>query len=158
MEILLLVLSIICCMLGLIGCILPILPGPPLSYAAMWLLHWSGYVRFSTTEFVVWGAIMVVVVLIDIFLAPWMTKRFGGSTAGIWGSVVGLFVGMFLPWPVGPLMGPFLGAFAGEMLVSKKDSGSAMHAALGSFLSFFVGTGLKLLICVGMLLAAIYSM
>ena len=91
-------------------------------------------------------------------ISPWMTKRFGGSTAGIWGSVVGLFVGMFLPWPVGPLMGPFLGAFAGEMLVSKKDSGSAMHAALGSFLSFFVGTGLKLLICVGMLLAAIYSM
>ncbi len=91
-------------------------------------------------------------------LAPWMTRRFGGSNAGTWGSIVGLIVGMFLPWPVGPVLGPFLGAFAGEMLVSKKDSGSAMHAALGSFLSFFVGTGLKMLACIGMLLAAIYSM
>lgn len=158
MEILLLVLSVICCLLGFVGCVLPILPGPPLAYAAMWLLHWSGYGHFSTTEFIVWGGVMVVVMILDIMLAPWMTRRFGGSNAGTWGSIVGLIVGMFLPWPVGPVLGPFLGAFAGEMLVSKKDSGSAMHAALGSFLSFFVGTGLKMLACIGMLLAAIYSM
>lgn len=101
---------------------------------------------------------MVIVGVIDFFLTPWMTRRFGGSKAGTWGSILGLVVGMFLPWPFGPVLGPFLGAFAGEMLVSKKDSGSAMHAALGSFLSFFVGTGIKLLACIGMLIAAVYSL
>lgn len=158
MEITLLVLAIICCLLGFAGCILPALPGPPLTYAAMWLLHWSGYAKFSTTEFIVWGVVMVIVGVIDFFLTPWMTRRFGGSKAGTWGSILGLVVGMFLPWPFGPVLGPFLGAFAGEMLVSKKDSGSAMHAALGSFLSFFVGTGIKLLACIGMLIAAVYSL
>lgn len=156
MDIFLLVLSVLCALLGVLGCVLPVLPGPPLTYVAMLLSHWSGYVHFSVTALVVWAVVTVAITVIDFFLTPYMTRKFGGSKAGSWGAMIGLVVGMFLPWPVGPLLGPFTGALLGELFISKKDSASATHAALGSFLSFFVGTGLKLLTCGGMIAHAVY--
>ncbi len=157
MDIFLLILSIICGLTGIVGCIIPALPGPPLAYLAMLLLHWSGLVQFSFMDLTVWGLIIVAVSVVDFLLTPWMTKRFGGSKAGTWGSIIGLFAGMFMPWPIGPFAGPFLGAFIGEIIVSQKDSSIALRAAIGSFLSFFVGTGIKLLTCVGMLIFVICS-
>lgn len=157
MDILLVILAILCCLLGFIGCIVPMLPGPPMAYVAMFLAHWSGYVRFSSTEFVVWAVVVIVVTLLDFFLTPWMTRRFGGSKAGSWCALLGLVVGMFLPWPVGPLLGPFAGALIGEIVFAKKDTATATSAALGSFLSFFVGTGIKLLACGAMLVASLYA-
>lgn len=156
-DIVLLVLAILCFLLGFVGCVLPALPGPPMCYVAMWLLQWSGYVHFGTASLVTWAVITIAVTVIDFFLTPWMTKRFGGSTAGSWGAVLGLVVGLFLPFPFGPLLGPFVGALIGEVLVSRKDTATATHAALGSFLSFFVGTGIKLLACGGMVAATIFA-
>lgn len=158
MDVVILVLAIICCLLGFAGCIVPVLPGPPLCYVAMLLAHWSGFVRLSITEFVVWAAVVIIVTVIDFFLTPWMTRRFGGSKAGSWCAMLGLVVGMFLPWPVGPLLGPFLGALLGEIVFAKKDTASATHAALGSFLSFFVGTGVKLIACGSMLAASLCAL
>lgn len=157
MDILLLILAILSCVLGFIGCIVPMLPGPPLCYVAMLLAHWSGYVRFGSTELIVWAIAVITVTLIDFFLTPWMTHRFGGSKAGSWCALLGLVAGMFLPWPAGPLLGPFAGALIGEIVISKKDTSSATNAAIGSFLSFFVGTGIKLLACGAMLAASLYA-
>lgn len=156
-DILILILAISSCIIGFVGCIVPMLPGPPMCYVAMLLAQWSGYVQFSTTELVVWAVLVIAVTLIDFFLTPYMTRRFGGSKAGSWGSMIGLVVGMFLPWPVGPLLGPFAGALIGELVFAKKDSSTATRAAFGSFLSFFVGTGLKLFSCVAMLTNSLYN-
>lgn len=158
MDVFLLILAILSCLLGFAGCVLPALPGPPLCYLAMLLAHWSGYVQFSITEFVIWAVVVVVVTAIDFFLTPWMTRRFGGSKAGSWCAMLGLVVGLFLPWPVVPLLGPFAGALIGELVFAKKDAASATNAALGSFLSFFVGTGIKLFACTAMLITAILSL
>lgn len=156
MDILLLILAIICGLLGLAGCILPVLPGPPLTYVGLLLLNWSGYAQFDTTSLVVWAVVTVVVTVIDFLLTPWMTKCFGGSKAGTWGAMLGLLVGFFIPLPfVGIILGPFLGALAGELLVARKQSGAAFKSALGAFLSFFVGTGIKLIACVAMIVACI---
>ncbi len=157
MEIVLLILSIICFIAGFAGCILPFLPGPPLSFVGMLLLQWSGYAHISTTALIVWAVVAIIISIVDFFLTPWLTARFGGSNGGSWGAVVGLVVGMFLPWPVGPLLGPFIGAFIGEIIVAHTDTRTATHAALGSFLSFFAGTGIKLLVCGGMMAWAICS-
>lgn len=156
MDIILLILAILCAIGGVIGSIVPALPGPPLAYLGMWLAHWSGYVQFSTTALVTWGIVVVVVTVIDFVLAPWMTKRFGGSKAGSWGSTIGLLIGMFAPLPlfVGPILGPFIGAYIGEKYFSGKDSSASLRSAWGSFLAFFVGTGIKLISCVGMIAAA----
>ena len=158
MEITLLILSIICALLGVLGCVLPMLPGPPLTYLAMWLLQWSGYTTFSVAEMVIWGVVMVVVSVIDFFLTPIMTKRFGGSNAGSWGSLVGMVAGFFIPVPMlGPVIGAFLGAWGAEKLISKKNSNEAVRAAVGSFLAFIVGTGIKMLACVGMIVACVMA-
>ena len=158
MEVTLLILSVVCALLGVAGCVLPVLPGPPLTYLAMWLLHWSGYVGFSTAELVVWAVVMVVVSVIDFLLTPMMTRRFGGSTAGGWGSLVGMIAGFFIPMPVlGPVVGAFVGALIAEKLISNKSSQEAMRAAVGSFLAFIVGTGVKLMACVGMIVAGVVA-
>ena len=158
MDIALLILSVICFVASIEGCILPMLPGPPLSYVGMLLLQWSGYAHLSTTSLIVWGVVTIVVCVIDFFLTPWMTRRFGGSNGGSWGAVVGLVVGMFLPWPAGPLLCPFIGALIGELIMGANDLKRATHAAWGSFLSFFAGTGIKLLVCGGMLAATLCSL
>lgn len=156
MDIFLLVLAILCAILGVVGCVLPMLPGPPLTYIGLLLVHWSGYVHFSVTALVAWAIVTVIVTVVDFFLTPYMTRKFGGSKAGSWGAMVGLVVGMFMPWPVGPLLGPFIGALIGEKMFCKKDTASAIHAAFGAFLSFFVGIGIKLFVCMGMIIHAIY--
>lgn len=154
MEIFLLIISILLYLTGLAGCILPMLAGQPLCYAAMLLLHWSGYVTLSTTTLVVWGVVTLLLTLLEIFLTPWMTRRFGGGKGGEWGAIIGLVVGMFLPWPWGPMFGPFGGAMLGELLVSRQSGDKAMKAAIGSFLSFFFGIGIKLVAC-GCMLATV---
>lgn len=155
METVFLVLAIIALIVGVAGCIVPMLPGPVLSYAGILLLQWSGYLDFSTGSLIFWGVSMVVVSLLDFFLAPWMTKKFGGHSAGSWGSIIGMFAGMIFT-PIGMLLGTFLGALIGEMIALKKFTGDALVAAFGSFLSFFVGTGIKLFYCLTMIMYIVY--
>ena len=115
--------------------------------------------NFSITEMVVWGVVVIIVSVIDFLLTPLMTKRFGGSSAGSWGSLVGMIIGFFVPIPffLGPVVGAFVGALLTEKMISKKDSSSAFRAAVGSFLAFIVGTGIKIMACVGMILACVFS-
>jgi uncharacterized protein YqgC (DUF456 family) len=134
------------------------LAGQPFCYAAMLLAHWSGYVQLSVTTLVVWGVVTLLLTVLEVFLTPWMTRRFGGGKGGEWGAVIGLFVGMFLPWPWGPMIGPFAGAMIGEMIVSKQSTDKAVKAAFGSFLSFFLGIGIKLLACGGMLATVLMAL
>ncbi len=156
MDVLLIVLAVICGVVGIVGCVLPALPGPPLVYLGMWLAHWSGYVEFSNPMLLIWGLVALGVTIMDFMLAPLMTKRFGGSKAGTWGSTIGLLVGMFAPLPlfIGPILGPFIGAYIGEKYFGGKNSSMSLRSAWGSFLAFFVGTGIKLLSSVGMVCAA----
>ncbi len=158
MNTLLIIAAIILYITGILGCILPMLAGQPLCYGAMILAHLSGYVHLSTTTLVVWGIITLILTILEIFLTPWMTRKFGGGKGGEWGAIAGLVVGMFLPWPWGPMFGPFAGAMLGELIVSKQSTDRAFKAALGSFLSFFLGIGIKLLACGGMLASVLWAL
>lgn len=129
---------------GILGGVLPVLPGPPLSYVGLILLHLTERYQFSTKFLVTWGIITVVVYLLDYFIPVWGTKKFGGSKRGIWGSIIGLLVGMFLFPPFGIIVGPFAGAVLGE-LSGGKQSKEALRSGFGSFVGFLVGTLLKLI-------------
>lgn len=144
MDILLIVIAGVFVFTGFLGSVLPVLPGPPLSYLGLIILHLSNVVQFSTTFLVVWAAIVIAIQLLDAFIPVWGTKRFGGSKRGVWGSTIGLIVGMFLG-PVGIVAGPFLGALLGE-LSARKNTEDALKAAFGAFLGFVVGTVSKLVI------------
>jgi uncharacterized protein len=134
--------SIILLILGIIGCLVPVLPGPPLSYAGLILLHFSKFAEYSDNTLIVLALIAVIVTILDYIVPIWGTRKFGGSKYGARGATVGLIVGLFLG-PVGIIIGPFLGAFIGE-LIFKDDAKYALKAGLGSLLGFLAGIGLKL--------------
>lgn len=157
MNTLLVIVAIILYIIGIAGCILPALAGTPFCYAALLLAYWSGAVPVSIATLVVWGVVTLLLTILDIFLTPWMTRRMGGGKGGEWGAIVGLLVGMFMPWPWGPMGGPFVGALLGEIIVSRRSTDRALKAAWGSFLSFFVGIGIKLIACGGMLASALMA-
>ena len=81
-----------------------------------------------------------------------MPRRFGGSRAGAIGATIGTVVGFFFIPPLGILLGPFVGAVIGELCHNREDIPKAILVGFGSFLSFIVGTGLKLIAAVGMFL------
>lgn len=142
MDIVLVVLGLVLLVAGALGCIVPMLPGPPLSFLALLLLHWSRHGQFAVSTLVVMGVLTVAVVIIDYFVPIWGTRRFGGSKGGMIGATVGLFVGLFFP-PVGIIAGPFAGAVVGELVVGRRSE-EALRSGVGSLIGFIAGTGLKL--------------
>ena len=141
-DYILLILGIVLMILGIIGCLVPVLPGPPLSYLGLILLHLTRFGHFTYPTLIIFGLVAVVVTIMDYIVPVWGTKRFGGSKYGIRGASVGLIIGFFLG-PLGLIMGTLIGAFAGEMIF-KDDISYAFKAGLGSLLSFLTGIGLKL--------------
>ena len=129
---------------GLLGCVLPIIPGPPLSYIGLLFLHFTEKYQFSTRFLIIWAVITGVVYTLDYLIPAWGTKKFGGSKRGVWGSIIGLIIGLIFFPPFGIIIGPFVGAVVGE-LSSGKDSGAALKSGFGSFLGFLAGTLLKLI-------------
>lgn len=138
-------LGIILTITGILGCVLPFMPGPPLNYAAILLLHFTSGFQFSNRFLIVWAIVTVAVVVLDYIIPVWGTKKFGGSKQGVWGSVIGLIAGMFFFPPLGIIIGPFIGAFAGE-LIAGKNSKDALKSGFGSFVGFITGTVLKLIV------------
>ena len=144
-DIVLIVLGAICLFVGLIGCIVPMLPGPPVSYVGLLLIHFSNRAQFSMAE-LIWGAVaVVVVVLLDYFTPMIGTKKFGGTKYGNWGCIIGTFVGLFFTPAGGIIWGPFVGAVVGELLADRPFP-EALKAGFGAFLGFLFGTLLKLLV------------
>jgi uncharacterized protein YqgC (DUF456 family) len=142
MDYILLALAIILMITGIAGCLLPVLPGPPLSYLGLVLLHLTRFADISRNLFIILGAVAVVVTVIDYIVPIWGTRQFGGSKYGMRGATVGLIIGLFLG-PPGIIAGPFIGAVVGE-LIFKDDFKYAIKAGFGSLLGFLTGVGLKL--------------
>jgi uncharacterized protein len=145
MDYLLIAIGIILMILGLAGSILPVLPGPPLSYLGLLLLHFTHRYQFSSRFLILWLVLTVVVYVLDYVVPAWGAKKFGGSKRGVWGSVIGLVLGLLFFPPFGIIIGPFAGAVIGE-LTAGKDSNSALKSGFGSFVGFLTGTILKLIV------------
>ena len=146
MDVFLTIAGFILILTGLVGCILPGLPGPPLSYLGVILQQLRpGENPFSTRFLIIWGLITLAVSVLDYLLPVFGTKKFGGSRQGVYGSVAGLLIGLFFFPPLGIIIGPFLGAFLGE-LFSGKQAGEAIRAGFGSFIGFLTGTAAKLVV------------
>lgn len=132
---------------GIAGCILPFIPGPPLSFLALLTLLAINENEFSARFLGIWLVITIAVTLLDYYVPVWGTKKFGGSSKGIWGATIGLFAGIFFFPPFGLIAGPFIGAFIGE-LIGGKDTRTALRSGFGSFVGFLAGTIMKLTISI----------
>ncbi|NPA42593.1 MAG: DUF456 domain-containing protein [Chlorobi bacterium] len=143
MEIAIALLGLIMVILGIAGCILPVLPGPHLAWAALLLLQLTGVAPPGWNTVWLTFFIATAVQVLDYVVPALGTKKFGGSKYGVYGATIGLLVGLFTPIPFGVVLGPFLGAFIGEML-RREDASQALKAALGSLVGFLFSVGLKL--------------
>lgn len=138
------IIAVVLGVLGLVGCIIPVLPGPPLSWAGLLLIYIGGWSGMSTGFLILWFVIMAVVTVLDYIVPSWFTKKTGGSKAAARGTLVGLFVGLIFFPPFGMIAGSFLGALLAEIIVNGNEVTKSIKPALGSFLGFLFGTGLKL--------------
>ncbi|HPD64786.1 MAG TPA: DUF456 domain-containing protein [Bacteroidia bacterium] len=142
MDTVLIVLGAIVLAVGIAGCILPVLPGPWLSYISLILLQFTSSHPYSVRFLIIAGVMVAIVTVLDYLVPVWGTKKFGGSKAGVRGSTIGLFAGLFLG-PFGIILCPFLGAVAGE-LIAGKNSKEALRSGFGSFVGFLAGVVMKL--------------
>ena len=156
MEWLWIILGFILIIIGIIGSILPLLPGPPIAYAGLLIQQLRPDGPFTTRFLIIWALIVVVIVVLDYLIPIWGTKKFGGTKYGAWGCTLGFLLAFWMgPW--GVIIGPFVGAFIGEMMANP-DSGKAFKSALGSFVGFLLGSFLKIVACFMMLYYLITSL
>jgi hypothetical protein len=165
MDIAIIVVGILLLIIGFVGSVLPVLPGPPLSYSALLLLllHPAARAVMETNNFIwliVLGILTLFITAIDYYMPICGTKRFGGTKAGSRGSTIGLIVAVLLTLLTSGLaailiiVGPFIGAYLGEKQVGQSNQ-VAMKSAVGSFLGFIAGTFMK--VAVVLVIAAYFT-
>ena len=132
--------------IGIIGCFLPVMPGPPISYGALLIFHFFSSYNIDKHTLWLWALIVVVVTVFDLWVQIYGVKKFGGTKKAVNGSIIGLIIGIFLFPPFGIIIGPFLGAFIGARMEENSDVNKSIKIALGALAGFFAGTMLKLLV------------
>jgi uncharacterized protein YqgC (DUF456 family) len=156
MEVGLMIIAVIAGVIGLLGVIIPVLPGTLLSFGGLVCAYFVSGSTITSTELIICGILSVVVMVLDYLLPGYFTKVFGGTKPGITGATIGTFVGFLFGIP-GIIFGPFFGAVIGEMVGSNTSIDKALSIGLGSMLSFLVGSGIKLIAGGYMIIAIIKS-
>jgi uncharacterized protein YqgC (DUF456 family) len=142
----LIIIGLLLQIVGLVGCVLPWLAGPPFNFLGLILLSLAkGWDTFSPTFLIVMGALTVLTMVLDYVLPMAGAKKYGSTRRGFWGAFFGLVIGIILFPPFGMIIGAFLGAVAGEISAGKK-SAEAMKAGWGVFLGVITALILKLLV------------
>ena len=153
METLVIVLAVLAGIIGIAGSILPGLPGTPFSWVGLLILYiWGNGADaagnpMALQTLIIWGVVVLLVSVFDYIVPMYLTKATGGSKYAQRGAMIGLIAGIFLT-PIGMIAGSFLGALIAELSWAKKDFPSALMAAVGSFLGFMLGTGIKTIVAV----------
>ena len=134
-------------LIGFVGCVVPVLPGPIIGYCGLLALIPTEKCP-STPVLVTMGLVVAAVTVADYIVPAIGAKKFNCSRWGTVGCFIGTIVGLFFV-PIGILLGPFLGAFLGE-LIAMKPIGAALKGGVGAFLGFLSGVFLKILACAAM--------
>ena len=132
--------------IGICGCIIPLIPGPPIAFTALLLAKVLGnHTLPSHTTLLLAAVITIGVTVLDYVVPAIGTKRFNCSRLGTIGCVIGTVVGFFF-LPFGVIVGPFFGALIGES-VSGKNLRQASFGAIGALVGFLFGVIIKLACC-----------
>ena len=150
LQILWYVLAALLIAIGIVGAILPALPGVPLVFCGMLLAAWAdGFRHVGTITLIVLGVLTVLALLVDFAAGVLGAKRVGASRLAVVGAAIGTVVGIFFGLP-GLLLGPFVGALLGEL-----GAGGTLQKAtgvgVGAWLGFLVGSVFKLGVSFAML-------
>lgn len=157
MDLFLILLAFFLLLAGIVGAFLPVLPGPPLSYAGLLLIHFTSITSFSARLLITFGIITLLITVADFLLPIWGTKFGKGTRHGMWGASIGLVIGIFFFPPFGVLIGPLAGAWVAEK-VNGKENRDAFQSAVGSFAGLLLGVVLKFTVSIAMTWYAIYAL
>ena len=124
MDLLLLIVSLLLCLIGIVGSFLPIIPGPLTSWLGILLLNLTSAVEFNLNFVLITFTVAVSVGILDYIIPILGVKKLGGSRSGQIGTTVGLIVALVILGPIGIIVGPFLGALLGEMSTNKSFQNS----------------------------------
>ena len=149
MDIFLILVATLFMILGLIGSLLPVLPGPLTSWIGLLLLHLTDTIAMDWPFLIITLVIAILVWLLDYIIPALGTKKLGGSRYGMVGTSIGLVIAIFFPilGVFGIVFWPFIGAFIGELL-NNNNSNTAAKAAFGSFIGFLTSTLIKFIVTI----------
>jgi uncharacterized protein YqgC (DUF456 family) len=140
------ILAVVCAILmlvGLLGVVLPLLPGIPLAWLGLFIYAiGTGFDRISLTTVIVFLVLTLLALALDFVLPMLGAKKYKASRLGIFGAFIGFTVGIFVFGIWGIILGPAIGALIGELL-SKKKLQQALRASMGTLLGFLTGALLK---------------
>ncbi|SFD30027.1 hypothetical protein SAMN05216297_106294 [Flavobacterium phragmitis] len=140
MDSLLILLGFICMIVGVFGSFLPVLPGLSSCWVGLLLLYLTKAVENNYWVLGITFVLMVIITILDYVIPAKGTKKFGGSSYGVWGTNIGLIIGILAPIPFGVVIGPFVGALIGELLYDSQNHKRALKAATGSVLGFLASS------------------
>lgn len=147
MEWILISIGFIFLVTGILGSIVPIVPGPPLAYLSLLFLEGArAGEQFGVSFLVIMAGISILAALIDNILPLIGAKIYGASKAGIWGAVIGLILGAWFFPPLGMILGVLVGAVAGEIGAGRSFR-RAWKAGLATFVGNLVAVIIKLSFC-----------
>lgn len=133
-------------LVGLAGCVLPWLAGPPFNFLGLVLLSIArDWQPFSPAFLVVMGALTALTLVLDYALPLAGARKFGASKRGFWGAFIGMAAGAFLFPPFGLILGAFIGAVLGERSAGKDQAGS-LRAGWGVFAGMMASMLVKLVV------------
>jgi uncharacterized protein YqgC (DUF456 family) len=142
-EILLYLVAAALMVVGLVGTIVPSLPGIPLIFGGIWLI--AAVDRYHHLG--LWWLLGIAVVgaiglTLDLLAGALGAKRVGASKQAVWGALLGTVIGLFFGLP-GLLLGPFVGAALGELAAGNSILRST-NVGVSAWLGIIFGTIIKL--------------
>ena len=136
------ILAVVMVVVGLIGVVMPALPGHVLILAGLILGAWAnGFARVGVWTLVVLGVIALASYGVDFVAVALGAKHLGASPRAMTGAALGTLAGLFFGLP-GVIIGPFLGAVVGELTVHR-DVAKAGKAGVAAWIGFAIGTAVK---------------
>jgi uncharacterized protein YqgC (DUF456 family) len=134
---------------GLVGAIVPVLPGIPLIFGGLWLLAGVDHYRHISPGWLLGIACVGAVGLtVDLLAGALGARHVGASRRAVWGALLGTVIGVFFGLP-GLLLGPFFGALVGELSAGNSILRSA-HVGMSAWAGLIFGTIVKLVSSVTM--------
>lgn len=143
MTLLVWAIALILVLVGVIGALVPVLPGGVLVFAGLLLGSWAdGFERVGPLTIFVLAFLTVAVYVVDFLAGAYGVEKSGASRMAVVGAVIGTFVGLFFGLP-GLILGPFVGAVLGELAVRRRLRGAG-RAGAGAWLGIFLGAVAKM--------------
>ena len=145
-------------LVGLLGAVVPLLPGLPFVLAGVYVyaLATGLTAGIGLGHLVLYTLIAALGIAFSTLANLLGVRAAGGSRAGAFGALVGLLAGLVLGGPVGLLIGPFIGAVAFELLAGQA-SGRALRSGLGAAIGLLVGRMAELAISMGLIASFVVS-